>query len=266
MKNNNRKYKAARHLIRIISLFILPLMAISCTGRKNHISHRELIPAGDLINILTEIYIADGIRYEATINNNRFSADSIATFEHIISRHGYSAGAMERTMKYYFMRKPKKLVRIYDQLLSNLTEMESIIQKEFPATPVNRGNLWNGKEHYFLPEATPADSVRFDIPVSFQGTYTISLTVTLYPTDQSINPRIDAWFFKPDSTGNGRTVHFETINYIKDGQPHLYTLRKQLSEPGFTNLRGCLYNHDNTDKGWSKLGTIENISVNLIRN
>jgi hypothetical protein len=265
MKNNNRKYKAFLHLPGII-LLIFSLLIISCTGRKKHISHRELIPARDLVDILTEIYIADGIRYQAVINKSRFSADSIATYEHIINKHGYTAGAMESTMKYYFVKKPKKLVSIYDQLLSNLTEMESLIQKEFPATSVTRENLWKGNEYYFMPWNTPTDSVWFDIPVSFTGTYTINLTVTLYPGDQSVNPHFEAWFSRPDSTGTGMKEHPETVNYIKDGQPHLYILRMNLSEPGITSLRGFLYNHDNTDRGWSKLGKIENISVNLIRN
>jgi hypothetical protein len=266
---NNKNCHIIKNTAKAI-LIVLSLIIFSCSARKNKINHRDLIPSGKLVNILTEVYVADGIRYEISINNRRFAVDSIATFEHIIKKHGFTAEAMERTMKFYFIKKPKKLVKIYDQVLSNLTEMETLIQRDSPVLSVIRENLWKGKEFYYLPETGLTDSIWFDIPVNFTGTYTITLTATIYPDDQSINPRINAWLFKPDSTGTGpgagKEEHFTTVNFIKDGQPHLYILRKFIKEPGFTSLRGLLFNHDNVNQGWSKHGKIENISINLIRN
>jgi hypothetical protein len=262
---NNKNCHIIKNTAKAI-LIVLSLMVLACSARKNKISHRELIPADDLVNILTEVYVADGIQYEISINNRLFAADSIATYEHIIKKHGYTAESMERTIKFYFIRKPKKLVKIYDQLLSNLTEMETLIQRDSPVLPVNRENLWQGKEFYYLPETGLTDSIWFDLPINFTGTYSITLTATLYPDDQSINPRINAWFLNPDSTGTGKEEHFATVNFIKDGQPHLYILRKFIKEPGFTHLRGLLYNHDNINQGWYKHGKIENISINLTRN
>jgi len=264
MKNNNN-CNIIKNTVKVI-LIVFSLILVSCAGRKNKISHRGLISADDLVNILTEVYIADGIRYEISINNRRFAADSIATFEHIIKKHGYTAEAMEKTMKFYFIKKPKKLDKIYDQLLSNLAEMETLIQQNSPVLSVIKENLWKGKDYYYLHETGVTDSIWFDLPINFTGTYTITLTATIYPDDQSINPRINAWVIKPDSTGTGKEEHFPTVNFIKDGQPHLYILRKYIKEPGFTHLRGFLYNHDNIDQGWSKHGKIENISISLIRN
>ena len=33
-------------------------------------------------------------------------------------------------MKYYFIKNPKKLIKIYDQVLGILSEMESLVEKE----------------------------------------------------------------------------------------------------------------------------------------
>ena len=80
------------------------------------------------------------------------SLDSILSYIYIIENHGYSKEIMDKTMKYYFIKNPKKLIKIYDQVLGILSEMESLVEKEAVLTAVHIKNLWTGEEFYSFPD------------------------------------------------------------------------------------------------------------------
>ena len=62
-------------------------------------------------------------------------------------------------MKYYFIKNPKKLNKIYDQVLGIISEMESRIEKEALIEQTRKSNLWTGKEFY----AEPSSDIRFNL-------------------------------------------------------------------------------------------------------
>ena len=86
------------------------------------------------------------------------------------------------------------------------------------------------------------------------------ITGTLYPDDQSVNPRVTVYLSHPDSIETGRRRYIKTIVYIKDGQPHTYILTMPVPEKTILHLRGWLYNFDNLPYGLEKHAKIENIS------
>jgi hypothetical protein len=86
-------------------------------------------------------------------------------------------------------------------------------------------------------------------------------SVTLFPDDQSVNPRITAYSCHPDSIETGKRNYFETINYIKDGQPHTYTLIVSVPKNTTLHFKGWLYDFDNHPDEWEKHVSIENISI-----
>ena len=80
---------------------------------------------------------------------------------------------MDKTMKYYFIKNPKKLIKIYDKVLGILSEMESRVQKDIQKSKPVPDNLWPGHESYSFPDPSGADSAFFDISLTKPGSYTL---------------------------------------------------------------------------------------------
>ena len=255
----NKKITVTRFIFLI--LIIISVIAGSCTGRKSKLDKKNLIPEKDLISLLTDIHIADGLLSLPTINSWYSSLDSITAYSKIIEMHGYTKEAMDKTMKYYFVENPKRLSRIYDQVLGILSEMESRVEKESIKVLARVSNLWPGKDFYCFPSLSGNDSSLFDITLYRSGYYTLSFSATLFPDDQSVYPRLTAYTSSPDSIDSGKKNFIKSINYIKDGRPHGYNLTFPVHDQKIRHLRGWLYDFDNPPLNLEKHIKIENISL-----
>ncbi len=231
--------------LKILILFLILLVAGSCTSRKTKLDKNNLIPEKDLIAILTDFHIADGLLTLPKYHSLFLSLDSISAYIQVIEKHGYTKDAMDKTIKYYFINNPKQLISINDQVLGILTEMESRAEKQALLEENHINNLWRGKEFYFFPDTSRSDSTQFDITINNPGTYALSFSATLFPDDQSVNPRITAYSCNSDSIDKGKKHFIKTINYLKDGLPHTYTLMLNVPDKSFFRFRGLLYDFDN---------------------
>lgn len=110
-------------------MFISSLILFSCTEKNEKPDRSDIIPEKDLMSILTEIHIADGLLPNPKIRFWVLSVDSISVYHYIAEKHGYTKESFDKTMHYYFVRKPKRLIRIYDKILGKLSEMESLLEK-----------------------------------------------------------------------------------------------------------------------------------------
>lgn len=245
----------------LLLLVGISLITGSCTPRKNKPDRNGLIPEKELVSILADVYIADGLLTLSKVQHWFTSIDSISSYIHIIEKHGYTKETMDKTMKYYFIKNPKGLIKIYDQVLAILSEMESLAEKELLLTQSHISNLWTGKEFYTYPDPSGTDTARFDINLSNNGSYTLTFTAILFPDDQSVNPRISAYTSHPDSITTGKRKFIETLGYIKDGQPHTYTLIINVPKNSALHLKGCFYDFDNNLDERGKHLLIGNISL-----
>jgi hypothetical protein len=246
--------------VTLLILILFSLIAGSCSSRKNSLNHRHLIPEKELVSILTDVYIADGLITIPKIHNWFASLDSLSSYSFIIQKHGYTKETMEKTMKYYFIREPKKLIKIYDQVLGILSRRESLIEKEILLELEGIPNLWTDEDFYFFPDPSASDSSRFDFTLDRTGIYTLNFSATLFPDDQSFNPRITVYSCHPDSIETGKKKYIKTIKYIKDGHPHNYTLIVKVPEKTTLHLRGWFYDFDNHPDSWKQHVSIENIT------
>jgi hypothetical protein len=248
----------------VLFLILISIFAGSCTSRKKKLNRSSLIPEKELVSIIYDIYIADGLislpKVQLWINK----IDTLSTYDHIIEKHGYSKEIMDKTIKYYFVKNPKGLIKIYDQVLAILSEMESLTEKEMFLTQGHVTNLWAGEKGYSFPDPSATDSTSFDINLGNKGLYTLIFTATLFPDDQSVNPRITAWSVNSDSIVTGKRKFIKTMDYIKDGQPHTYTLIINVPEKTTLHLRGCFYDFDNYFDDWGKHLLIGNITLTYI--
>ncbi len=248
-------------------LFILIILAFftgSCSSRKNKLASGKIIPEKELISILTDLYISGGLLSNPEVQYRFSSLDTISSSVQIIEQHGYTKDLFDKTMKYYFVKKPKELIRINDQVLSILSEMESRYEKEYIQEQARLSNLWPGYGFYSFPDPSGRDSTWFNIDLNQQGKYTLAFTVTLFPDDQSVNPGVTLYLCNPDSILTGTRHYFNTLNYIKDGQPHSYSLIVRATGQSNLHVRGRLYDFDNHPDDSEKHIIIDNISFTFI--
>lgn len=260
--NSDIQYYTLR--VTLLSVVLFSLLSGACSSRKKKLDNKNLIPEKELVAILTDIYLSDGLLTLPKIHNWFTSLDSTSSYFHTIEKHGYTKKTMDKTMNYYYVKKPKNLIKIYDQVLGKLSEMESIVERESSLSDVHRENFWKGKKIYSFPDFASPDSAHFDLTLLNTGLYTFSFSSTLLPNDQSVNPRLTAYLCHPDSLETGKRKYLKTLNYIKDGQPHTYIIVIKIPDKSSFNLRGWFYDFDNLPDEREKNVTIENITITYI--
>ncbi|HAM08899.1 MAG: hypothetical protein A2X05_14005 [Bacteroidetes bacterium GWE2_41_25] len=244
----------------LILILISAMMLLSCSGKEEKPDRTGLIPEKELIPILTEIHIADGLMLNPRIKDWVLSVDSISTYYYIIEKHGYTKELFDKTMHYYFVRKPKQLIRIYDGILAKLSEMESLLEKEVKLERDHASNLWPGERYYYFPDTSGTESVGFELSLTGSLFYTLRFTVTIFPDDQSVNPRASIVAYDADSVLTGKPQNFETLKFLKDGHPNTYSIRLRAISGKTLKVKGSLYETDNHPEEWQKHVRFDNIT------
>ena len=250
-------------MIRSVTYILMALFLVSssCVSRRSKLNSRNLIPEKDLVPILTEIYLTDGLLSIPRINLKYAPFDSLSTYYYIIEKHGYSKEAMDRTMKYYFIRDTKELVKIYDKVLGILSEMESRNKRLLELSRPRNVTLWPGYDYYFYPDPSGSDSTTFDIPVKRPGKVTVNATVTVFPDDMTYKPAMTGYLCHEDSLETGRRTFTEPVYFIKDGHPHNYSISFTSRSKDTLMIRGNLYDAENMPDDWGKHFEIQNLNV-----
>jgi hypothetical protein len=239
-------------------LFIIVSLLFSC---KSGNSNNKLIPVKDLVNILTELYIADGIIPFPDIQKRFSSKDSTENYVDIIQRHGYSKERMDKTMRYYFDKKPKKLENILDQVLTNLNEKEALLAIENPPALPDTANLWTMNRNISVPETGIKDPVWFSISIKDTGSYVLEFSTIVFNDDQSINPKVTVFFWHTDSSKAEYRTNWPALALPKDGQRHYYALSARNSDTTITHVGGWLLDSDPKEGRYEKHAIIENIRL-----
>ena len=236
----------------LIILLITTTLLVSCNKNDSPEDSKKLVPPALLVPILADLYLADGLLGFPPVRSDFSEKDSISTYIDILTRHGISKERMDNTMRYYFLKNPKKLEKIYDQVLARLSEMESELNAELPPVIPANANLWNLKDRFLVPEEGIQNTGMFNIEIRDTGMYEFIFTALIYEDDQGLNPRTTVYFWRPDSTEKGLSDYWDEMPLIKDGTRHNYTISKRLTDPSFTHIRGMLYNHDSQPARWEK--------------
>jgi len=249
--------------IRTILILILAaaVATASCGTRKTKLERQNLIPEKDLVLILKDLYITDGLIGFPKVMMKYAPIDSATTYYNVIEKHGYSKEAMDRTMKYYFIKNPKRLIKIYDKVLGILSEQESRVQKEIARTRPKATTLWPGPDYYSFPDPTGNDSTRFKIKADKQGYYVLSATITLYPDDNSYKPVMIAMSCNADSLETGKRKYAKSFDFIKDGRPHKYKISFNVPAKTKLVIEGDLCENQNMPDLWQRHMLIQNVSL-----
>jgi hypothetical protein len=240
------------------------VMFTSCTSRRSKEKVKDLIPANALIPLLTDIYLADGLMTVPEIGQQHRMKDSVMVYIEVVENYGYTKKQVDQTLRYYFINRPKKLQKIYDQVLARLSEMESVVMLKAPVDITIQKNLWPGKIAYAFPEDGLNDPVYFDVVIPDTGLYRLKASIVIYADDQSDDPRITVWFWKADTSALGATINWQETVVPKDGISHQYTLEAEIKDSSYTNIRGWLLNHTGKPGHWEKHSRIDLISLTRV--
>jgi len=242
---------------------IIFVLIISCTGKEEKPDKTGLIPEKDFTSLIKEIHLSDGLLANPRIQNWVLSVDSVSTYHYLAEKHGYTKEAFDKTIRYYFISKPKKLIKIYDRILGELSEMESLLAKEIILKREQTSDLWPGERDYYFPDSTGTDAVGFEVSLTGSRLYNLKYTATLFPDDLTVNARFSAFSCNADSLTTGVKTWYKTPVYLKDGKPHSYSVRIFVSSTGPVILKGSLYEPDKCPEEWQKHVRFENISLSI---
>lgn len=236
---------------------VLIVLSSSCGSGDQKLRKNQMVPARNLVPLLTDLYLSDGLLSYQPVKNIFNAKDSIANYIEVIEKHGYTKEQMDNTLRYYFIHNPKKLQKIYDQVLSQLTEIESEIESNTPTRHVL--NLWNQKSSIKLPEDGVHNPLFFSIPVKDTGMYVFTFDYIIFNDDLSLNPRTVIYFWHSDDTDQGVKDPWESTLLIKDGIRHNYFISKRLTDTAFTHISGYLHDCEPQSVRWEKHSVFSNI-------
>ena len=225
-------------------ILVVSLIAGSCSTRKNRIDHKNMIPEKEFVTILTELYMVDGLISIPKITQLYTFKDTLGAHLDVFKRHGYTKENMDQTLMYYYIKKPKALIKIYDQVLGTLSEMQSRYELEVTQMQSRMANIWKGESLYLLPEVSGIDSANFVLNANSQGIFYLTFTATLSAVDESHNTRPAVYTCHPDSINTGKRHYTKTLEYLKDGLPHVYNLEINVLEKSDFYIRGWFYDSE----------------------
>lgn len=239
--NNKTQVKILSFVKIILAVAAILLLSVNCTDKET----KDLIPEKSFSSIISEIYLANGLIIVPEVRESFSGLDSARIYYDIIESHGFTKEQMENTLRYYFFKNPKKMIRIYNQAIDDMHEKEILFQAEMSLKTARESSLWKDNPDYYLPDTIINRKLRFDYQLRNPGFYTLEFRATVYPDDQSSNPRFRALTYHGDSVGTGKVNYLPEIKYIKDGLPHIYrtSFRVQFKNPVYLEL--YLFEHDN---------------------
>ncbi|MGA1977519.1 MAG: DUF4296 domain-containing protein [Bacteroidales bacterium] len=263
---NNRTEKHVTLWVRIILIVLAVLIIAPGCRHGNKSGGKGLIPEKDFIAILKDSYLADGILSLPQMRDLYLVKDSVSNYIDIIKNHGYTYEEMNNTIRYYFMNKPKQMIKIYDMIQEKFTEIESQVIKKQEEAILTEAEKNKNTAHFLLPDPKGSVTPSLSFDVNGPGTFTLSFSVTLFADDLSYNTCFMAWYVSADSILTGHRTYLPPVRYIKDGTPHLYNVTGKINCIGPCKLQGSYYIFENNISDNEKFVEISNKAFSFRKN
>ncbi len=243
-----------------ISLMLLSIVACNKSEYDNIIPRRVLVP------LLVDMHIADAIALNTIVSNQFGGLDSTILYQTVLEKYGYTKDDLVQTLEYY-SSKPEKLIAIYDDVFSELSKQSEKAKKLYSATTVAQTyHIWKpNKKRYSVHGDTVLYPPVFDISIDTTGTFVLSAKIKLTSKDESINPRILAYFYNPLKDSLENRIYFEELSLLKSIYMREYTLLQECYDTSLSKLRIIIPMHDTTDSTFRKDFDMSDLRVSLYR-
>jgi len=203
----------------------------------------DIIPEEDLVPLLVDIHLSEGLLILSKVRKKYPGRDSISNYIDVINKHGFEKEDFDRTFNFY-SNKPDELDEIYELVISELSKMEGRIigpaRYIEEAASQMKHNLWNRKREWHLPPDGEKEQIDFNIPVYVTGTYSLSARIKMYKDDESVNPSVFVYYWYNDGSKYGFRDPFPEIKIEKTGQDSIYKISKMLTDPKVTHMKGSI--------------------------
>lgn len=228
-------------------------------------SDNVIIPKNDMVLILKQIYLTDGV---VSISERDFNyKDSIDYYEHILEKYGYTTAQFDSSISYY-AQQTEVFDQIYDKVILELSKQQEQFDNEVQPDEVledsvaDKNNLWTHKTKWDMTiDHTHNPSLSFSIPVIGKGTYTVSFDAQFFPQDKSEETRLYLYFYYDDKTTTGNRTNIISEYYVKDSVMRNFSYKLDLKDSLVTHLRGALYDHGGERKNLKRRAIFDNISI-----
>jgi hypothetical protein len=248
---------SGNYIVKYFIRFILIIILFSCSGKKA----KYIIPEKKMVPLLVDMHIADAMGLDYTLRQNMLRLDSAALYGGIFEKHGVTKMQFDSTISYY-TRHPDRLSKLYEKVISSLSKLESEIKKAEENEALRRKiTVWEDKNNYMLPNDGRTNRISFSVPVSDQGEYTVTAQIKVFRDDESLAPRINAFFWYDNQTEEGYRDYFPGAPIKKNEVLNTYTIQKALRNDNVTHIKGYIYNHSNQDTMFVKHAYVTGIKI-----
>lgn len=116
---------------KILSAIFISLLLVSCyrSAPEPSFNMSMVLPADSMVNLLTDLHLADGILN--TIKDKKITNKKLSTayYKAILEKYSINDAKFEESMRYYSFHS-EDLNTIYEKVIINLSKMESIANQE----------------------------------------------------------------------------------------------------------------------------------------
>lgn len=246
---------------KILLLIPLILFSISFWSCKE-----ERIPDNDMVKIFVEVFITDATVTSSKLSIKYAKRDTIEYYRPIYSKMGYSDEQFNTTIDYY-LEHLDELDKVLDKVVNELSRLETEKnprnkeREESEEEVIDKDNLWKDNQKWSLPTDGKQEKIPFKIPTLGTGVYTVSVSVTYFPEDESLNPELSTWFYADDGSEEGFKLNTQSLRYEKDSIRKEMKLSNILRDSTITHFEGFILNHEPKDGDWQKRVEITSISI-----
>ena len=122
----------SRILLLLLSLTLVTLIGCS---KKNEISGKEFVPRDELVDMLVDLHLVDGITNDRKFYRSYEDVDSIDLLGPILEKYQVSKQMFDTTM-YEYSRHPEIFDQVYNDVLTKLNimldenDLEDILEED----------------------------------------------------------------------------------------------------------------------------------------
>ncbi len=115
----------------------------SCNKEKKAPDY--VIPHEDMVNIIVNMHITDGLLNVNKVRRNLVKKDSLNYYDEVFKNHGYTRSDFDTSI-YYYSNNISEYDRIYEEVLNKLSEMQTQLKEEIAEEAKEKEELKTKRE------------------------------------------------------------------------------------------------------------------------
>ncbi len=254
-----------KSVFRIVVVVVVAGMMVACGGKEKE-RKAQVIPPDELVPVLEDIYLSDGVFSLRYLRSQFPGTDSMSNYRDILKKYGYTIEDMEKTIDHYTDdNNMQELEAVYEVVLKDLRELlEKTFEEEHAPPPrADTSDLWNLKREFHLPREGQRNKIPFSIPIKGPGVYSLKIKIKISTSDGSKRPYIHVWFWRDDGTKEGERIEWDRRRVPKDGRWHQFVIAKKLTDTRMTHIKGMLVDDENRDTTYIKRVDVKGVRLDM---